>query len=70
MSDIHAIELWKRLVDALNDLDAAGQSVSFGDRLGPETDWRTAPYAYDATRPDSPRAAWDRKRHRWTVEYR
>ncbi|GHF61506.1 hypothetical protein ABZ616_14040 [Streptomyces noursei] len=62
--------LWERLAELLNTLDGAGLNVHFGDRMGPETDWYTAPYVYAGNRGGGTRVAWDRKRRRWTVEQR
>ncbi|GAA4071502.1 hypothetical protein [Streptomyces hundungensis] len=62
--------LWERLADVLNTLDGAGLNVHFGDRMGPETDWRTAPYVYAGSRGGGAQVTWDRKDSRWTVEQR
>ncbi|UQI44616.1 hypothetical protein M1P56_09785 [Streptomyces sp. HU2014] len=60
--------MWSDLAVALNALEDAGLAPQFADRLGPETDWKTAPYVYAASRAGQLRTAWDRTQRRWVVE--
>ncbi|MEV5875767.1 hypothetical protein AB0L75_16330 [Streptomyces sp. NPDC052101] len=61
--------LWQQLMDTLNALDDAGLNVHFGDRMGPETDWRTAPHVYAGNRHGGTHVAWDRKKRCWVIEH-
>ncbi|MFD7336688.1 hypothetical protein ACWCPS_20645 [Streptomyces mauvecolor] len=63
-------ELWQQLADVLNALEEAGLNVHFGDRMGPETDWRSAPYVYAGNRGGGTGVAWGRKQRHWAIEQR
>ncbi|WP_404949074.1 hypothetical protein HFP70_35415 [Streptomyces sp. ARC14] len=61
---------WQRLADALNDLDNDGFGLMFGNRMGPETNWESVPFAYSVMRSNAPCTVWDRKKKKWVVETR
>ncbi|MEU8540839.1 hypothetical protein AB0C52_12780 [Streptomyces sp. NPDC048717] len=61
---------WQRLAEALNDLEQEGFCVLFNNRVGPETNWQSEPFAYSPRWPDAPCVTWSRTQRRWVVELR
>jgi hypothetical protein len=57
-------ELWDKLRDLLNEMDAAGLAVNFGSRSGSETNWYVIPYAINE-RTQRIEVIYDRKERTW-----
>lgn len=57
-------ELWNKLTDLLNEMEAAGLAVNFGSDQDASTDWMSVPYVV-SQRTFTVEVTWDRHEKRW-----